>query len=295
MFSFLKNRQVRDMAKTVWNRLSLPAAYQDNRISDAIAKRTPPWADSLDRNVLLVLVHIPKAGGTSMIAYFQHIYGRFLTRYHSRYNPNLFSEATPESVREILCITSHHPFGIHKQFGRTGPRYKGEGDGMFEGRDIRYVTVIRNPLDRMLSLYNYVTTFPAHRHHAKVKDMDIEQFYRYLDSINDPEIKNFQCGLVTGHESREFEVAKRFIDEKYFLAAPLERTEEFLDLLSRRMGWPNGAGEYQVRNVSPKSTTKDTVDARVRDMLLEWNSEDMKLYEHVRERFEREYAAARTS
>ena len=259
-------------------------SYDNNQVSLDIQERTPPWADQLDHNSLLVFVHIPKSGGTSLKGYLQHIYGRFCMTYHAPFHPNVLENATKESAKNVLSIASHFPYGIHRQFGSKDKRHPLEGDGLFEGRDIRYVSIFREPVARIVSLYNFVTTFPHHRFHKAVQGMSIEAFLDFFAEKQPEIISNCQCFLVS--KDRTFEFAKTFVEENYFLVAPLERSVEFIQILSRKMAWPTDAGKYVIRNESPKAESPDALNDTLRERILSLNSEDAKLYRYVEQRFE---------
>jgi hypothetical protein len=269
---------------------STSRGYENNEVGEDVSNSTPPWEDTFNRKVLLSFVHIPKAGGTSLNGYLAQIYGRYMVKYHSYFNPTLFEETTEITAKEILCISSHRGYGIHRLFGSKNPNKPlDNGDGLFAGRDIRYITIIRNPLDRMISYYNFVTTFPAHHHYDEVNEMDIYAFYEYLESKNDPEYSNLQCYLITGRASRSFEQARDLIDSKFFAAAPVERSTEFIQYLSLRMGWPKSV-PYEVRNISPKKMTSDKIDDNLKKFLLKHNNEDYKLYNYIVNKFDEDLA-----
>lgn len=260
--------------------------YENLEVDESIKNRIPPWADKLDKKNLLSFVHIPKAGGMSFNAHLAYIYGCYMVKYHSQFNPNLFEETTPESSREILCISSHYGFGIHRFFGSNKPLTpKDNGDGLFSDRTIRYVTIVRNPLERMVSYYNFVTTFEPHHHYKMTNKMDIYEFYDYLDQRNDIELKNLQCYLITGRSSRKFEDARKIIDHHYFAAAPVEKSTEFIEYLNKKLKWPDDV-QYIIRNVSPKKITPKEIEPQLKKFLLKSNSEDYKLYNYVAEKFD---------
>lgn len=259
--------------------------YSDNEAVTDILDRIPPWINTLDKNILFVFAHIPKAGGTSLNGYLAQIYGCHMAKYHSYFNPELVYNTTSDKAKDILCISSHYGYGVHRLFGAPGPnKLLDEENNLFAGRDIRYVTIVRNPLERMLSYYNFVTTFPAHHHYEAVKDMSIYQFFDYLQTRNDPEYSNLQCYLITGRSSRSYADAREILENKFYSAAPLEKSDELIKHLSRRMNWPSEIF-YEIRNVSPKKATSINISDDLRDFLLESNGEDYKLYQYVVDNF----------
>lgn len=255
--------------------------YCNNEIDDSLKKRHPPWRNELGENILFIFVHMPKSGGTSFNAYLEEIYGRYMVKYHPYFNPELFEETTLEKAKNILCISSHYGFGIHRLFGsdKLG-RSCVVGDGLFSGRDIRYVTIVRNPLERMVSYYNFVTTFPLHHHYDKTKFMDIYQFFKYLRRKGDPELSNLQCYLLNGRLSRRFEDARYNIDKYFFAVATVDKFSQFVKSLKKEMCWPDNV-QHTRRNISPKKVFYDEIDENLKEYILESNKEDFKLYKYV--------------
>src|SRR5262249_39981848 len=102
---------------------------------------------------ILIHLHIPKTGGTSLNSIVQHgfrndeVFGievfndmgpelrDGLGLAHYTYCLQLQAAYRPEDWRCIRYVTGHLPFGLHRAF-----------DG-----DVKYFTVIRDPFDRIIS------------------------------------------------------------------------------------------------------------------------------------------------
>jgi hypothetical protein len=272
----LKNKirfRKRRFEKTITN-------YDRNDDDAYYMSNESPFIDRLDHNTLLVFMHIPKAGGTSLNNYLAQIYGNHMVKFHKQFNPELLSKTTPEKAKDIWCISSHHQYPLHRWFGCNSIYDEPmQGDGLFKGRDIKYITIVRKPTERLISYYNFVTTFVAHHHHENTKNMNIIEFFKYLEDINDVEIKNLQCSLISGVWGANFDQAKSVID-RYYSYSTVERSNAFIRHLSKSLNWPETI-QYEIRNISPKKSKQQDVDPDLLSFLYQTNSEDQKLYEYI--------------
>ena len=70
------------------------ATYHENRPPEQIRNAEPAWIGQLNPKDLLVYVHVPKAGGTSLNGILWQVYGRHYLNYHrrlSKWSPPQFS------------------------------------------------------------------------------------------------------------------------------------------------------------------------------------------------------------
>lgn len=243
------------------------ADYSGNRLPAEVRSASPPWLDGYDRRQLVLFTHVPKAGGTGLKQAMTHAYGRYFTDHHPSMN-NVVEQvgAGTRNPDEVLALSSHLPFGFHRRIEQ------------FDGRRVLPFTVVREPFGRMVSYYNFVTTFRPHRLHDITRDMDISTFFRHLIEEGVGEIANGQCRLVAGQSQRTAEAALETLEQQYFAYGPLDSHAELLDALSEALGWPPLPVETGQRNKSPQRATFDDLDPDVRDALVELNSEDLALY-----------------
>src|SRR3546814_442772 len=143
----------------------------------------------------------------------------------------------PEYSKDILAVGGHFPFGFHKSIGRDFD-FPHE-DGVFQGRTIRYITIVRDPADRLHSYYRFVTSFPAHRLHQQTKGLTCKEFFALMETTGNLECENLQCVLVSGR-GQSAEKAIAAIEDQYFAAVTIEDTESLVSFLERSLNWPSG-------------------------------------------------------
>jgi hypothetical protein len=212
------------------------------------------------KRTLLAFVHIEKAAGTTLIYLLRRNY---LMQYldvrplHARSN-GMF---TAEDLRTCLRI---NPF--LRCIG--GHAVKPFADLERIVADIRYVTLLRDPVQRYLSQYRYWTT-------ALRMNWTFERFLDHEPS------HNFQTRKLAG--SDDVAEAKRILAERLFVAGVAERFDEFLVTLQGRLRPSEFDATYVRRNVasidsrSPASEHLERYSDRIRSN----NALDLELYRHV--------------
>jgi hypothetical protein len=224
----------------------------------------------------VVFVHLPRTGGTTLTLIVTRQFpaalsfafdGADMDGSLARYR------ALPEHRRRALrLITGHVPFGIHEIVGL--------GD---------YVTMLRDPVERVISMYEYILRRPAHFLHDRVVAMDLAE---YVETGVHPDARNGQCRLLSGepHEAAtcvgEVDLLERaWRNLESFVAVGLtERFDESLLLYRDRLGWERLS--YGCENVLAGRPSAATFPAEVLEVVRQHNTLDLELYARVRTRFD---------
>jgi hypothetical protein len=245
---------------------------------------------------LLLYLHLPKCGGTTLsnIIYNEVCtdrYGRWDVRHHKAerdlFNPNnyLFHAGVyyfqgrdanagffkdpdltmPDPVKRALgrpdarAIVGHFWFGIHRHVAHPWT----------------YITLLRDPLERVASLYWHLRT------HEEAK----QTFDEFLEAPPYREVDNDQTRRISGQEPplghctrAMLETAKDNLRRHFAMAGVVERFDESLVLLKRRLGWERDV-LYRPMNTTPDRPPASSLPARTRDGILRWNELDQELYD----------------
>jgi hypothetical protein len=222
----------------------------------------------------LIFLHIPKTAGTTLrkILERQYRHSGILEVYDKRVLDHLELEGTEilrqVPLRETGLLAGHIVFGWHR---------------FLPGRAV-YLTMLRDPVDRVVSLYYYVREDPRMPLHFAVRDGSVG-LEDYLKRGLDPEASNGQTYWLSGGLSGEEALrwAKRNLD--FFPVVGIqERFDESLVLFRRVFGWRSVF--YSKRNVVLARPRTEDLPDRVRRLISERNQLDLELYDYARRRFE---------
>ena len=103
-----------------------------------------------------------------------------------------------------------------------------------------YITMLRDPVARLLSSYYFVLRRPLNPLHRKLKNegLTVEDCLRLF-----PERNNTQCRFIAGvkdtaiDDERLLEIAKENLAKSFSVVGISERFEESLILISKTFGW----------------------------------------------------------
>lgn len=139
--------------------------------------------------VTFIYTHIPKCAGSTIREAARKKVDKscFLAPYRAEERA-AFSNATPSSLRPIKFFIGHYTYGVHKFFPES---------------EFKYITVLRDPVERIISWYRFLKSNKSNRLHQKIFDKDFSDGIRI---ILDPKhgILN-QIGIyLTGDDGRSF-------------------------------------------------------------------------------------------
>lgn len=238
---------------------------------------------SVTEEKTLVFLHIPKAAGTTLHRIierqFPHNTIFSIDGANVQKSIDEFKNLREEQRRKIRCLKGHMPFGLHHHLPRPAT----------------YITLLRDPVDRIISHYYYVLRNPSHYLYNKVtsKNMNLSD---YVSSGISAELTNGQTRLLSGAEKVDLvigsepgsagilEIAKENL-QNYFVAVGLsERFDESLILFKRTLGWRNVF--YVKQNVARIRPSKRDIPRKTIEIIEKHNQLDMELYEFAKQMFE---------
>ncbi len=148
----------------------------------------------------------------------------------------------------------------------AGHRLTGHVDLEGPGNELRYFTVLRNPLKTVASRFQF------HVEYRKKKGLVFE------DWIQQDWLRDAQTTRIAGTPS--VDEAIRVIKEKEILVGLTERFDESMVLL-KALRAPDLDLRYERLNVAKRNTLAEELlaDNRTRQMLVEANQADLELYE----------------
>lgn len=228
----------------------------------------------------LIFLHVPKAAGTTL----QEI----IVRQYPGGKGFRFTGA-PEREREFLAmsdaeraaydvLTGHVAYGIHRHV---------------PGSPV-YVTMLRDPVERIISHYYFVLRKPDHYLHDLVAGgrMSLRDYVERRASI---ELDNDQTRYFVEQPRPTdrfvpitpdlLERAKRNLERGFAVVGLAERFDESLVLMQGAFGWLDVT--YERRNVTEDRPGRHQIDDATLAVIRDVNRFDAELYEFAVRLFER--------
>jgi len=214
-------------------------------------------AGEMARETGLIFLHVPKTAGLTL---------RSIIR--RQYPPGVIVDAPPTGLVEMTAeerarvrvILGHVPFGTHSQMSVPA----------------RYVTMLRNPVDRVVSLYYHLLGKPQNLHHPWVRGRSLEE---YAASAH-PQAMNHQTQLLSGHtaglEAGSLDAARQTLLHHVACCGVNERFDESLLLFKHALGWRNVF--YLRENVSSVRPALSAIPASTIRVIERNNELDAELY-----------------
>lgn len=224
-----------------------------------------------------VFLHIPKAAGTTFLQMLVNAFGQEHVYWlnHLEYDDSfkILQDIEQTDPERIYVIVGHINYGIHNILSNN----------------YTYFTVVRDPVQRALSFFDYAYSSPEHPLYETLRKGPID--------FSDPEILNNISNLQTrmlcnstisdisilSSVSKEYlKIAKRRLQS----CAAVGITEEFdafISLVNAKFGW--NLSKIQEQNVTPHRKYRAELDQAMIERIREHNRLDIELYEYAKELF----------
>ncbi|QNN24131.1 sulfotransferase family protein [Planctomycetales bacterium ZRK34] len=239
---------------------------------------------------LFLYLHIPKTGGSTLgsILYAQYHDGTYSKAeggyLHAAvyYLPDGFIRPASDQIprdqinamrrSDVNAVLGHFAYGLHEALGRPA----------------RYMTILREPVRRVLSLYNHLAAYgqlPA--------DMTVEDFVTgpYLaEACNDQVRRVAGCEPGIACNRTHLETAKHNLAHAIEFTGITERFDTCMLLAGRTFGWTESIN-YLPRLVNTTKSDAANHSHAVLDMVREYNQFDMELYAFANQLLDERIAA----
>lgn len=172
-------------------------------------------------------------------------------------------KGTPSSrLSSVKWIQGHFQFGLHEALSQP----------------VQYLTMLRHPVDRVISFYYFLRESPRHPLNKKAMSLTLKEFILCEDRNIQNQIHNLQTKMISGDGTASIEKAKKNIDEHFLMVGITERFNESLAIMRNKLGW--NAPYNNKHNVTKRRPKMEQVPAEIRKLIEQKNEIDFQLYEY---------------
>jgi Galactose-3-O-sulfotransferase len=222
----------------------------------------------------VIFLHLPKTAGTTLNRLIEWEYR--LSEMYS-VDPVLFEWSAAHLRKLPLARLSktrmfkgHMLFGLHETLPQPST----------------YITVLRDPVERVLSAFYFMRSYRLHPLYWKLRreKWTIDEFVQR--STRD----NVQCKIIAGADYHApcteaiLEKASHHLSQYFSVVGLSERFEESLALMKLRFGWQ--LKSYSSFNVTRTRPKKGDLSSTTLNLIMKKNRFDVALYQHAVTLFE---------
>lgn len=223
----------------------------------------------------ILFLHIPKAAGTTFTSILRSIY-KDCPSYSFGKNPHtslkILTNMPEENRKKYVLIYGHFSYGVHNLFADNS-------------NEILYLTLLRDPIQRLISHFNYTRLNSEHPLHKLIisENLDLET---YICSGLTTETNNGQVRLLSGIgdtvpfgqvTTEHLEIAKHNLSQEIIYGIT-EKFDQSLVYFTKVLGWKS-IPLYKSQNIySTNKPSRNFISPRIVD-IQSLNNLDLELYD----------------
>jgi hypothetical protein len=222
----------------------------------------------------LIFLHIPKTAGTTLNRIIEWQYDPRLIYtvdpYQIRATVGRLRTLSEGRRRRLQVVRGHLIYGVHDCLPQGGT----------------YITMLRDPVKRVLSSYQFILRRPLHPLHRKLKakGIGVEEFLTYTANR-----QNLQTKMLAGVpyvgpcDDNTLQKAIAHAERDFTVVGLSERFQESLLMIAATYQWK--IPYYENRKVSK---SRPEIDPAMIALIRQHNPYDLALYEYGQKRFEQD-------
>ncbi|MGE7636131.1 sulfotransferase family 2 domain-containing protein [Bacillus paramycoides] len=210
---------------------------------------------------LLIYLHIPKTGGTTLKNIIKRQYHPKEVWFHMEKDmiPKMEKRG---NVDQLKCVGGHCWYGLHEYFEKQ----------------FQYFTMLRNPIDRVISEYYYILRRPNHNAYPQIKNMTLMEFIQNFSLKS----SNQQTRRISGSiHNPNLDHAKTNLKNDFVVAGLSEMFDDSIFLMKKAFNWQDIS--YSKENVTQKRPAIDEISKDILNELKKRNAMDIELYAFAKE------------
>ncbi len=193
----------------------------------------------------------------------------------------------------LQAVIGHFSYGIHR----------------YSRKNCRYITMLREPVERVLSLFAHLKCQQALQPEIELADVlrqsgdagwrkSLLTWYSLQPNCSESEIRRHSWQLFHNDQTRRIaglhgrvsdvqmlEQAKRNLKEKFLVTGITERFDESLVMMAGKLGWPKVPNYLRVL-VNRRRHEAPPIISSEREIVAQENSLDIELYKYALQLYE---------
>ena len=234
------------------------------------------YLSSGSRPKKILFDHLPKCGGSTLREYLRKHYPQRKTFFTNGLDPY-------SSVEKFKQLSQHQRYGYDLILGHLTNELIAYADP-----ECLKVTVLREPVERIISHYYYAKRSPEHYLYSKITERDIS-LEEYATSELSDELRNWYTshfsGLavadVDGSPEAALSRAVEVLFKQYDVVGILSDFPSFIDMLRVKVGLRYPYDDKKV-NVTSRRPKFDDISPSIIEKIREVNYLDVTLYECIK-------------
>lgn len=231
----------------------------------------------------IIFTHVPRSGGTTLVSVMSSRYPKkeqflFYVREKSGNTDEAlaaFSSMPAGQRKEMKLLQGHTSFGIHEGYS-----------------NYTYVTLLRDPVERVISYYYYILKLPGHYLHniliankMKLEDFIGSGLSAELDNIQTRQISGIRTKGIEKCSREMLEIARHNLLNHYSIFGITERFDETLLWMKQYFGWRYPF--YARLNTIVNKPARHQITPRALELIQQTNALDIELYDFAAKEFDR--------